>query len=298
MVQEEISVSVIIVSYNNSDVLKQTLFSIKEMLLEPAYETIVVDNASKDNNVLMLEKEFPEISLIKSNTNLGFGKACNLGARYAKGGFLLLVNSDILFQGNPLPEMIAIFNKLEDVGALGVQLHNLDGSEQPSGFRFPGLFMRFIQLIGLKKLILKMIPSIRMNSEAVFKVDFVSGAFLMLEKKLFDEVGGFDERYFMYLEDADLCYQISKRGKMNYLLNRKDIVHLNENHENSLSPFVFYHLNRGHLLFYQKNFSKTKTKILKVMTRLIFNFRLFSLSCTKGSESKANSLKKVLSIYN
>ena len=120
----------------------------------------------------------------------------------------------------------------------------------------------------------------------------------MLDKKLFDEVGGFDERYFMYFEDADLCYQMSKKGKRNYLLNRNDIIHLNENHENSSTPFVFYHLNKGHLFFYQKNFSKVKIKFLKNMTRLIFNFRLFSLSCTKGSESKANSLKKVLSIYN
>ncbi len=294
----DIGVSIIIVSYNNPNLLIQTINSLEKNLSQPHYEIIVIDNASSDNNVIVLEKEHPEVHLIESNVNLGFGKACNLGAQEARGRFLLFVNSDILTKGNPVPDMIRVFDEFNNAGAVGVQLHNPDGSKQPSGFRFPGLFMRFIQLTGLKELILRIKPGIRTNKNNIFKVDFVSGAFLMLEKKLFDEVGGFDERYFMYLEDADLCYQISKRGKMNYLLNRKDIIHLNENHENSLSPFVFYHLNLGHLLFYQKNFSKTKTRILKILTRFIFSLRLFSLCCTKGSESEANSLKKVLSIYN
>ncbi len=293
----DLKVSIIIVSYNNSDILYQTINSLKQKVDQPGWELFVVDNASTDDNVLMVEKNFPEIKLIISKENLGFGRACNLGAKYAGGRFLLFVNSDILLQGNPLPKMIGIFDTIENVGCLGVQLHNPDGSSQPSGFRFPGLFMRFVQLTGLKKLILRIKPGIRINTEELYKVDFVSGAFLMLEKQLFNEVGGFDERYFMYLEDADLCYQISKTGKENYILSRNDILHLNENHENSASPFVFYHLNLGHFLFYQKNFSRGKTQLLKIMTRLIFNIRLIFLYLTNGSDSDINKYKKVLSIF-
>ncbi len=290
-------ISIVIVSYNNPVLLKQTICSIREKIKQPESEIILVDNASSDNNIFMIEKNFPEVKLLKNKTNFGFGKACNLGAKQAAGKYLLFVNSDIYLEGNPLPEMIEILEKNKNIGSLGVQLHNPNGTRQPSGFRFPALSMRFIQLTGLKNFILKIKPSLRINDDRMFNADFVSGAFFMLEKQLFNEIGGFDERYFMYLEDADLCYQIVKKGKKNYILNRNDVIHLNENHENSSTPFVFYHLNRGHLLFYQKNYSKYKTNFLRIMSRIIFTLKLNWLYLRKNSPSEIEKYKHVLSIF-
>lgn len=290
-------ISIIIVSYNNADLLRKTILSLIEKITVPSIEIIVVDNASTENNVMILESEFPNIKLIKNDSNLGFGKACNLGAKIAAGLYLLFVNSDILLTGNPLPEMIRIYEENNKTGSVGVQLHNPDGTKQPSGFRFPGLFMRFLQLSGLKDLILRIFPSVRVNNDKIFEVPFVSGAFLLILKTLFDELGGFDERYFMYLEDADLCFQINKSGKKNYILNINNVIHLNENHENSSSAFVFYHLNKGQLLFYQKNFSKFKTIFLKNMSRIIITCKLCLLYLKKNSNTEIEKFKKVLSIY-
>ncbi len=293
----KIEVSIIIVSFNNPFILKQTIVSIKDKIDVPSYEIIVVDNASVEGNVRMIKDDLSDVILIENPTNSGFGYACNLGAKNASGEYLLFVNSDIVLNGNPIPEMINIFNRFSDVGVVGCQLLNPDGSLQPSHFRFPGLLMRFLQLSKIKYLILKLLPSARFKRDKIYEVDFVSGAFLMIKSELFFKLGGFDKRYFMYLEDADLCYQARKSGKINYGLNTNVITHLNENYEDVENPFVFKHLNKSQLLFYKKNYSKGRKRLLIIMTCIFYWIRIVELRMKRNSGNEIEQLKEVISFY-
>lgn len=289
--------SIIIVSYNNPEILENTIRSILEIIIFPNKELIIVDNASKDSNVHMVRKEFPTVKLLESDKNLGFSKACNIGASKAEGEYLLFVNSDITLTENPIPQMVNIFKKNKDCGIIGCQLFNKDGSLQPSYFRFPSLLMRFIQLTGLKKLVLYLNSDLRFNKETIFSVDFVSGAFLMIERNFFLKIGCFDEDYFMYLEDADLCYRSKLAGKKNLIYNFSKIIHLNENHEVYENPFVFYNLNKGQILFYRKNYSKLKFKVFLIMSILLFGIKYIYAFSIKKSNFYTSELRKIIKLY-
>jgi len=276
--KEIVDVSVIIVSYNRLEALRNTLAGIVRYFNTPTTEILLVDNASHEPIVETIRQEFPQVRVIANKHNLGFGGGNNIGAQEARGEFLLFANSDLDLRGNPLPAMIEIFRKDSLTGIVGCQLLNLDGSLQPSYFRFPNLPMRFLQLSGLKTLLLKILPWLRFNQYQNNRLDFVSGAFFMIKRSLFFDVCCFDDRYFMYLEDADLGYQIARKGKSSRLLPTKDIVHLGAHYEEIDNPFVLYNMNRGQLLFYKKNYSFWKFVILVFMSIGIYSFSvLFSL---------------------
>ncbi|MBT8385936.1 MAG: glycosyltransferase, partial [Ignavibacteria bacterium] len=107
-------VSIIIVSYNKSYLLRQTVKGIEEHIASTLYEIIIVDNASTDDNVKMIKENYPDVLLVENDTNRGFASACNTGAKIASGKYLLFVNSDILLSGNPIPDMLEIYEKYDD----------------------------------------------------------------------------------------------------------------------------------------------------------------------------------------
>ncbi len=288
---KKIKVSIIIVSYNNPNVLKDTLVSLYDNISELEFEVIVVDNNSHEKNVEMIKTEFPQVKLIENNENSGFAKGCNIGAKVADGEFLLFVNSDIILEGNPVVDMLECYQD-STIGIVGAQLTNADGSIQPSSFRFPKLGMRFLQLSGLKNIIVKVFPKARYSGNKR-EVDYISGAFLMITKKLFFDVGMFDENYFMYQEDADLGYQVKLAGKKSILLTTRKVIHLNENHENEINPFVFTLLNIGQLLFYKKNYSILKFKFLAFMSIFFF----FLKFCLTLDNKKRKSVYNILKMY-
>lgn len=265
--------SIIIVSYNKCDIILSCIKSIRENLKNENYELIIIDNNSSENNVLLIKKEFPEIIIVENKTNYGFGKACNQGAALAKYQNLVFCNSDIIFQDNPIGKMIDFISKNNNIGVVGAQLFNPDGSKQPSYFRFPNLFLRFLQLSGLKELILK-IKDFRTNPNMdFFSVDFVSGAFFLIPKNIFLELNGFDEDYFMYLEDADLGYRIFEKGYLTYMYNTSSLIHLHQNHENNSSFFVKYHMAKGNLIFYFKNYGVFQYLLLVFISLIFFIIR-------------------------
>ncbi len=259
-------VSIIIVSYNRPDVLHDTLKSVKEHIVEPLCEIIVVDNASSDKNVEMLRRDFPDIRLIECTANEGFGAGCNRGARQSAGKYLLFVNSDVLLTGNPVPGMIGLFRADPRIGVVGCQMRNRDGSLQPSFFRFPGLGLRLLQLTGLKKIIIALYPRIRYRTVSGFSSDVVSGAFFMIAADLFAKIGGFDERFFMYVEDADICFQAHRAGRSVAVYNTPLITHLGEHYEDVNNLFLLFHYNRSLILFYRKNYHAVELCGLSLMT--------------------------------
>lgn len=223
--------SIIILSFNTKDYLKNLLSSIKSSLRTGFnLETIVVDNGSSDNTVLMISKNFPEVILIKNQKNLGFAKACNQGAKQAKGKFLLFLNSDTRVEKDTFLKMLA-FLETEKVAAATCKLLLSSGKIDPSCHRgFPTPWNAFCYFSGLEKLF----PSFKAFSgyhqtwkgfTTIHEVEVISGAFFMINKKIFETLMGFDERFFMYAEDIDLCKRIKDQNYKIFYFPKTMAIH-------------------------------------------------------------------------
>lgn len=210
-------VSVIIVSYNTKELTLKCLESATASK-GVELELIVVDNGSADGSVTEIRKRYKNVKIIENKSNLGFGKANNQGMKIAHGDYILLLNSDCFVEPGTIRELL---DKKYDVA--GCKLLNEDGSLQQSFGYFPNLRrIKFLMLfIDNLPLIRDYIDSIHVRSEKRYakaqKVDWVTGAFILLKKEVFEKTGGFDENYFMYGEEIEWQYRITKTGfKVNY----------------------------------------------------------------------------------
>lgn len=226
-----IDLSIIIVNYNVKEFLKNLLASIKKASKNLSTEIIVVDNASDDGSVEMIKDKFPEIILIENKINIGFGKANNQGLAIAKGNFILLINPDTLVAEDTFVKMIEFFNSHPEVGMAGCKILNPDGTLQLACRRsFPGPWTAFTKVTGLSSLFPKSKLFARYNltyldENQTYEVDAISGSFMMMRKEVFEKVGGFDEQFFMYGEDLDLCYRIQKAGYKIFYVHSTQIIH-------------------------------------------------------------------------
>jgi GT2 family glycosyltransferase len=253
-----IKVSIVILSYNTSALLKACLQSIYTHIPHTLFEIIVVDNASSDGSREMIKKEFSNVRLILSDMNVGFASGCNLGAREAKGAYLLFLNSDALFQKDSVSPMLSVIEKDEKLGVLGGLLLNHDGSLQRSGGRFYTLPIAIRVLVGGD-----IAEMVQYKGSTAEKVDWVSGGFMLVRKKVFDEVQGFDQKFFMYIEDMELCYRMKKAGYEVALYPEAKIIHAGQGSSNR--SFAVEHIYKGLLYFYQKHMASWEYWALKLV---------------------------------
>ena len=223
--------SVVIVNYNVREFLHHALVSLQKAMKGIRGEVIVVDNASDDGSVEMVRKRFPSVHLIASKSNLGFAKANNLALKRARGKYILLINPDTLVQEDTLEVMLKFFEENQDVGLAGCKVLNPDGSFQlPCRRSFPTPWVAFTKISGLAALL----PKSRLfgqynltylSPDETYEIDAVSGSFMMVRRKVCEQVGGLDEEFFMYGEDLDWCYRIQKAGWKNYYVHSTKIIH-------------------------------------------------------------------------
>jgi O-antigen biosynthesis protein len=231
VVERDILISIVIVNYRVHEYLMRTLASLREADLYDRSEVIVVDNASMDASRQNVLARFSEISWIGLKNNIGFGKACNVGAQSARGTYLLLINPDTLVSKNTLKACVDFFVAHPDAGIMGPKIINPDGTLQVSCRRsFPSPAVAFYRLSGLSRLFPKSKRFGRYNlnyldPETVAEVDAVSGSFMFMPLSLFRECNGFDETFFMYGEDLDLCYRMQERGRKVWYNPSTQIVH-------------------------------------------------------------------------
>ncbi|MFA6992129.1 MAG: glycosyltransferase family 2 protein [Candidatus Gracilibacteria bacterium] len=212
--------SILIVNYNQKYFPKLCLEALNKSKTDFDYEVIFCDNNSSDESIEFLKKaaSHGKIQLVRAKKNVGFGSANNLAAKKAKGKFVLILNADVMVEEDTLQKMIDYMEKHKDVGILAPKLVYHDGTIQPScrrDFRFLDLF--------IKRTFLKKIPPFKKRYQRYVmadytknkeqEVDLVTGAFMMMPRALFERVGGFDERYFLFMEDFDLCKKVRKTGK-------------------------------------------------------------------------------------
>jgi GT2 family glycosyltransferase len=223
--------SVIIVNYNVRPFLENALASALKAMEGIVGEIIVVDNASADGSVEMVERLFPSVKLFPQKKNLGFGAANNIGMKSARGEYFLLLNPDTIVQEDTFRVMIDFFTRHADVGLAGCKVLGSDGLLQPACRRsFPTPWVAFTKIAGLSAVF----PQSRLfgkynltylDPDKTYEVDAVSGSFMFLPRTTFEAIGGFDEQFFMYGEDLDLCYRVQQSGKKVYYVHETQIIH-------------------------------------------------------------------------
>jgi GT2 family glycosyltransferase len=231
LIDNKINISIVIVNYNSADYLEQCLISIEKATNNLSVETIVVDNNSTDSPDFVKFNRFQNTRIIELSENLGFSKANNIGVSFAKGEFILILNPDTLLEETTLSTMYNYMLDNHDVGAAGCKVLNSDGSFQLACRRgFPTPWVSFTKLFGLQKLFPKSRLFGKYNQtfrsiDDTYEVDSVIGAFMFIRKQVWDSVSGFNEAYFMYGEDIDLCSRINKAGwKISYV-SETSIIH-------------------------------------------------------------------------
>jgi hypothetical protein len=245
--------SIIILSYNTKDLILSCIESIIEQyrkeLEKNRIEIIVVDNNSADDSVSAIAslplKNF-SIKLILNKENVGFGRGANIGAKTAKGKYILFLNSDTQAEDNGFLKMADFLEKNPKVAILGGKLHNADGSAQPSTGKFYNLPYLVIMLLGLERL-----GFLRSSPDKIRKVDWVSGACIMVRQSVFEKLTGFDEKLFMYMEDMEICFRAQKLGFATYFYLNVKLMHKSLGSSNK--TFAIINIYQGVLHFYSKH---------------------------------------------
>lgn len=222
-----VKLSVIIVNYNVTQLLRNCLFSIKKYLENVSYEVIVIDNNSTDSSWKNLISEFPEFHFIASETNDGFAKANNKAIESAKGEYLLILNPDTEIEGLYMNEVLDFADSKPKFGCLGVRMHDANGVFLPESKRsVPDMFNSFEKLFTkFKKNTSKSYYRNDIGEFEIAEVEVITGAFFLIKKAAYNKIGGLDEKYFMYGEDIDICYTLLNHGYQNYYYGRASILH-------------------------------------------------------------------------
>lgn len=224
--------SVIIVNYNTRDLLNQCLISVQNAMKDIEHEIIVIDNNSEDGSRELLTNSFKQLNHQFLNENAGFAKACNHGYKDSTGEFVLFLNPDTIVPPECFQECLSFFDAKIDAGAIGVRMIDGKGNFLKESKRgFPSAKTSFFKLFGFTALFPRSdffagYYAGGVGEKETNTVDVLSGAFMMVRRKVLDNVGGFDENFFMYGEDIDLSYRITKAGYKNYYLGSTTIIHL------------------------------------------------------------------------
>ncbi len=280
--KEDVMLSIILVNYNGGDFIQKCLDSIEENLSEIRSETIVIDNHSTDGSAQIIQRRYPHIRLFRNSKNLGFAKANNQGIKASKGQFVLLINPDTYVCPNSLKTLLAEMKANSDIGAVGPALIDRKNGYQISFGKKVGFFSE-----AAKKLFLNRFFRWRLQKKPKRKdVQWLSAACLMTRKDVLERVGMFDENFFLYFEDIDLCMRIRKKGwRLAYLPDVK-VFHTGGASTKSQKLSSRFEYRKSQLYFYWKHSSLFSYFLLKAYLCIHFVFILFLGFFKKNSSFK------------
>lgn len=259
-------VSLIIVSFNTRDVLRESLQSVERERDDLRMEIFVVDNDSRDGSVEMVEQEFPNVRVLRSEVNLGFGAANNLALEQAQGRFVVLLNSDAFLCHDSLRLSVQYMKDHQDVGLAGGRLVGRDFSWQPSARMFPSILSDFLVLSGLayrfpKSRFFGKFDRTWADPAEPAEVDWVPGAFSIIRASALKKVGFFDPDFFLYSEEVDLCRRIQDAGYRIMYWPDIVVIHLGGESSRQIGPMEISSTGaqlirwrmRSTLLYYRKH---------------------------------------------
>lgn len=249
--------SVVIVNYNGLNYLKECFDALLLNLKNIDFEIIVIDNNSQDGSCSYLKTHYPEIILIESRVNLGFGKGNNEAVKKAKGKYLLLFNNDTILL-DPLSPVLNFLKSDASIGIVAIKMLDKNKKYLPSAGNFPN----FKNLFQMKKL-MEIGTEFKSNSftKESYEVDWLSGSFLMVSTQSFKEIGGFDEDYFLYVEDVDFSKKMADKGYKRVFLPSFSYIH-----------FVGFNSSKNYLLV--KGYETYIAKHFKGVNKIALGFVL------------------------
>ncbi len=254
--------SIVIVSWNTQRLLRDCLRSAVQGADGLDREIIVVDNASTDGSPEMVAREFPDVRLICNRANVGFGAANNQGIRASGGDYVVLLNSDTVVPEGALARLVAFMAAYPETGACSPRLARPDGYAQAYAFGgdpTPG----YLLARGFKRLVARR-PLHDWETREVQKVDWVSAACLVARRRALEQVGGFDERFFLYFEDNDLCLRLRRAGWQILYNPDVTITHLG-GESTKQSPAVTQWYDASLRYFYRKHYTPLARAALEIM---------------------------------
>jgi GT2 family glycosyltransferase len=248
----EIELSIIIVNYNGMQYFQKCFDSIYDKLKTISFEIIVLDNNSKDNSVSFIKEKFPNVILIESKINYGFGKGNNEAVKLAKGKYLLLLNNDTILLDDIKPAIQFLRSDIT-IGAIGINMLNANKKYLQAVGKFPNIYNLFWM-----KLAFNFNKDFKngLFTNDFYEVDWITGSFILIPITVYKEIEGFNEDYFLYVEDVDLCKKIHNKGYKRIFYSKLNYIH-----------FVGFNTSKNNLLVkgYQTFISKHYSGLYKAL---------------------------------
>ncbi|MFI0490080.1 glycosyltransferase family 2 protein [Flavobacterium sp.] len=251
--------SIIILNYNVCYFLEQCVLSVESAIKNMDAEIIVIDNNSQDDSCAMIKKRFPNVKLIENAANLGFPKGNNIGVSHAKGEYICILNPDTVVAEDTFTKVLAFAKSQKEIGIVGVKLIDGTGNFLPESKRGTPLpWVAFTKISGLYKLFPKSsffnkYYAQHLNENQTGKIDILVGAFMVMKRELYTEIGGFDENCFMYSDDIDLSYMVLQKGKSNYYFHETTVIHYKG--ESTVKDVMYMKRSQEAMnFFYKKHF--------------------------------------------
>jgi len=273
--------SIIIVNRNGGDRLAQCLASVEKERAGKDWEVLVVDNASMDGSPDMVARRFPTVKLVRNGENLGFAKANNQGFRMSRGEFMLFLNPDAAAFPGSLGLLLEELGRDPGIGAVGPVLVLGENAFQVS---FGGK-VNFLRELARKSVLNAWRRRRLRRLRRGRPVAWVSGACLMTSREALEKVGGFDEKFFLYFEDIDLCYRIREQGLRVVFFPQARIFHAGGASTAGAPYFSRLEYRKSQLYFYEKHNAASSQRLLKSYLRL--SARLAGLFGSKEEEARA-----------
>jgi hypothetical protein len=264
-------VSVIIVNFNNRNYLLKTLESLFQDTNASEYEIIVVDNASEDDSVEAVQRNFPTAKVVSLQENLGYARANNRGVEQASGQYLLFLNNDTYVPEGAIGKLLDIKKDHPEYGIVAPLVCNADKSLQLSWGKDLHLLSEFFLKFFAEKWHRRQFK--RKKGRMSRNVDWVSGACFVIAGSLYQQVGGFDEKFFLYVEDADLGRRIRRIGKKIHVTSEAQVIHYLGQSVAKMPGKALLEAKRSQLYYYCKHNSRWASGILKCYLLIRFSVK-------------------------
>ena len=293
-----IDISIILVNYKNKEFTENCINSILKLECDLRYEIIVVDNNSKDDSIEYLQNKFPNITIFDSGKNLGFAFGNNMGVKVSHGKYLLFLNNDTIIFDNILEDLYTVSEENPKIGLLGCRAIDRNGIELPISHKYENLktsrMQTYIKPIFEKLKIQRYLVSITKkfflkNKEIVY-ADWIAGSMMFVKRKFYDDIGGLDEKFFMYMEDEDLSHRVNDRGYLVGVINKIGYIHYCGG-STIQSYFLTKEYFKSRLLYFKRYNNREFFKIKKSL------YKQIKVINGKLTKQQINSLKEELELY-
>ena len=280
--------SIIILNYNVRYFLELCVLSVQQAIVNIDAEIIVVDNNSSDDSCAMMKHKFPNVKLIENNVNSGFPKGNNIGVESAKGEYICILNPDTVVAEDTFTKILAFAEKQKNLGIIGCKLIDGSGNFLPESKRgIPTPFVAFTKIFGWYKFsnYFGKYYAQHLSENETGKVDTLVGAFMILKRDLYNEIGGFDENCFMYSDDIDLSYMALQKGKSNYFFHETTVIHFKG--ESTVKDETYMkRFQEAMNFFYRKHFT------VSLFFSLFMNVGIIIFSFIKKFQGKQKTKQK------